>query len=262
MSDREIVYEVSDHIATVTLDAPERLNAVSTAMLGELEDAARRAGEDERVRAVVLTGAGRAFSAGGNVKTMDQVAGEGLAERERGILEMQRAQLALRRLSKPLIAAVNGPAYGGGFDLACVADFRIAADSARFCEVYVRIGMAPGGGGAWLLPRIVGLTAALELILGGEPIDAAEALRIGLVSRVVPDVELLPVTRAFARRFTRAAPLGVQVSKRAVYRGLELSFDAALEAIRPHVAALRQTEDHLEGLRALADKREPRFQGR
>ena len=168
----------------------------------------------------------------------------------------------LRRFPKVLIAAVNGAAYGAGLDLACSADFRLAADAARFCEVYVRLGLAPGGGGAWLLPRLVGVTNALDLVLSGEPIDATEALRIGLVSRVVPAADLTSATREFAQRFVLSAPRSIQVAKRALYRGLEMPLDAALEFIRPHIAALRQTEDHKEGLRALKERRLPRFEGR
>jgi hypothetical protein len=164
-------------------------------------------------------------------------------------------QLLLRRFPEVLIAAVNGAAYGAGLDLACAADFRLAADTARFCEVYVRLGLAPGGGGAWLLPRIVGLTNALDLILSGEPIDAHTALSIGLVSRVVPADELPAATREFARRFALSAPRGVQVAKRTVLRGLEMSFEAALDFIRPQIGVLRQTEDHKEGLRALQERR-------
>jgi enoyl-CoA hydratase/carnithine racemase len=126
----------------------------------------------------------------------------------------------------------------------------------------VRLGLAPGGGGAWLLPRIVGLTHALDLILSGEPIDAETALSIGLVSRVVPADQLPAATREFARRFALSAPRGVEVAKRTVLRGLEMSFEAALDFIRPQLGALRQTEDHKEGLRALQERRPPRFQGR
>ncbi len=161
-----------------------------------------------------------------------------------------------------LIAAVNGAAYGAGLDLACAADFRVAADTARFCEVYVRLGLAPGGGGAWLLPRIVGLTNALDLVLSGEPIDAETALAIGLVSRVVPAEELPAATREFAQRFALSAPRGVEVAKRAVLRGMEMSFEAALDFVRPQIGVLRQTEDHKEGLAALRERRLPRFTGR
>jgi 2-(1,2-epoxy-1,2-dihydrophenyl)acetyl-CoA isomerase len=259
---QEILYEVEHHIATITLNCPERLNAFSPVMLGELADAAQQAQDDPAVRAIILTGAGRAFCSGGNVKTMAQAAAKDAQPGRQRLATVHQAQLTLRRLAKPLIVAVNGPAYGGGLDLACAGDFRIASDQARFAEVYVRLGLAPGGGGTWFLPRIVGLTKALELILSGETIDAQEALRIGLVSQVVPHAELLPATRAFAERFTSAAPLGVQAAKRGVYRGLEMPLDAALEFMSMHLERLRQTEDHKEGLAALAEKRQPRFVGR
>jgi len=195
MSDyREIRYEVDEQIATITFNRPERRNPISVDMLGEVMDAVRVAQQDDAVRVLVMTGAGRAFCSGGDVKSMAQV--------------------------------------------------------------------ASAGGGAWLLPRIVGLTHALDLILSGEPIDAETALRIGLVSRVVPADQLPAATREFARRFALSAPRGVEVAKRTVLRGLEMSFEAALDFIRPQLGALRQTEDHKEGLRALQERRPPRFQGR
>ena len=261
---REITYEASDHIATLTWNRPEARNALTRTMLGETMEAVRAAQDDPAVRVLVITGAGRAFCSGGDTKAMAEAVASGAPEppeRERlGLI--QELQLLLRRFPKVVIAAVNGAAYGAGLDLACTADFRLAADTARFCEVYVRLGLAPGGGGAWLLPRIVGLTKALDLVLSGEPIDAAEGLRIGLVSRVVPAVELPAATREFAERFVLSAPRSVQVAKRTLYRGLEMSFEASLDFIRPHIAALRQTDDHKEGLRALQERRLPRFEGR
>jgi enoyl-CoA hydratase/carnithine racemase len=260
----EIRYESTDHVATLTWHRPEQRNALTPTMLGEAMRAVREAQADDAVRVLALTGAGRAFCAGGDTKAMAQViAGAGSVSPDREqVGQIQELQLLFRRFPKVLIAAVNGAAYGAGLDLACAADFRLAADSARFCEVYVRLGLAPGGGGAWLLPRIVGLTAALDLVLSGEPIDAETALRIGLVSRVVPADQLAAATRDFAQRFVLSAPRSVQVAKRTLYRGLEMSLEASLDFIRPQIAALRQTEDHREGLRALQERRLPRFQGR
>ena len=260
----EIRYEAADHVATLTWHRPEQRNALTPTMLGETMDAVREAHDDAAVRVLVITGAGRAFCAGGDTKAMARVVSTGSPDSLAGerLGQIQELQLMLRRFSKVVIAAVNGAAYGAGLDLACSADFRIAADSARFCEVYVRLGLAPGGGGAWLLPRIVGVTSALDLVLSGEPIDAAEALRIGLVSRVVPAADLTSATREFAQRFVLSAPRSVQIAKRTLYRGLEMSFEASLDFIRPHIAALRQTEDHKEGLRAPQERRLPRFEGR
>jgi enoyl-CoA hydratase/carnithine racemase len=259
---REIFYTVGDHIATITFNRPESQNALAPAMLEETMAAVREAQADDAVRVLVLTGAGRAFCSGGNVKSMAEVAGGPVPASREQVGQIQELQRLFRRFPKPFIAAVNGAAYGAGLDLACAADFRVAAETARFCEVYVRLGLAPGGGGAWLLPRIVGLTNALDLVLSGEPIDAAAALRIGLVSRVVPAAELTAATAEFARRFALSAPRGVEVAKRALYRGLEMSLDTALDFIRPQITALRQTADHQEGLRALRERRLPRFEGR
>ena len=198
---REIRYDVAEHVATVTFDRPEQRNALSPVMLDELAATVRAAQADDAVRVLVITGAGRAFCAGGDVKSMAEVAGGPVPPSQEQVGQIQEVQLLLRRFPKPVIAAVNGAAYGAGLDLACAADFRLAADTARFCEVYVRLGLAPGGGGAWLLPRIVGLTNVLDMILSGEPIDAETALRIGLVSRVVPADNLGVATRDFAQRF-------------------------------------------------------------
>jgi len=264
MAQGEILYDSADHVATLTWNRPEARNALTATMLGEAMEAVRAAEHDPSVRVLVVTGAGRAFCAGGDTKAMAATLGSGAPEapEREGLGQIQELQRLLRRFPKVLIAAVNGAAYGAGLDLACAADFRLAADSARFCEVYVRLGLAPGGGGAWLLPRIVGLQRAKYLTLSGEPIDAAEALRIGLVSRVVPAADLAAATREFAGRFALSAPRSVQVAKRTLMRGLEMSFEASLDFIRPHIAALRQTEDHAEGLRALRERRPPRFEGR
>ena len=259
---REILYTVADQIATITFNRPESQNALSPVLLEETLDAVRATQADDAARVLVLTGAGRAFCSGGDVKSMAQVAGGPVPANREQVGQIQELQRLFRRFTKPFIAAVNGAAYGAGLDLACAADFRLAAETARFCEVYVRLGLAPGGGGAWLLPRIVGLTPALDMVLSGEPIDAATAQRIGLVSRVVPAADLAAATAEFARRFALSAPRGVEVAKRALYRGLDMSLDTALDFIRPHITALRQTEDHQEGLRALRERRLPRFQGR
>jgi len=259
---REILYNTADHVGTLAFNRPERRNALSPLMLEETAAAVRAAQTDDGVRVLVMTGTGRAFCAGGDTKSMAEVAGGPVPADREQVGQIQELQLLLRRFPKPLIAAVNGAAYGAGLDLACAADFRLAADTATFCEVYVRLGLAPGGGGAWLLPRLVGLTNALELVLSGEPIRADTALRIGLVSRVVPAEALTATTLEFAQRFVLSAPRGVQVAKRALYRGLDMSMEAALDFIRPQISALRQTEDHKEGLRALRERRLPRFEGR
>src|SRR5436190_10262662 len=160
---REILYEVDEQIATITFNRPEHRNPISADLLTEVTSAVRAAQHDDAVRVLVLTGAGRAFCSGGDVKSMAQVAsagGRALSARQEQVGLIQETQLLLRRFPKVLIAAVNGAAYGAGLDLACSADFRLAADTAKFCEVYVRLGLAPAGGGAWLLPRIVGRTNA------------------------------------------------------------------------------------------------------
>ncbi|MBI3966819.1 MAG: enoyl-CoA hydratase/isomerase family protein [Chloroflexi bacterium] len=263
MSFTDILFEKSEGIATITLNRPESLNAFHPQMMADLEDAFDEIGQDSEVRAAILTGAGRAFCSGGNVKTMAQAAGGGAGSTGRQRLRhVHGAVLSIRRCNKPIIAAINGLAVGGGLDLALWCDFRIASDKARMREVYTKIGLAPGGGGVYLLPRIVGLQKALELILAADWIDAQEAERIGLVLKTVPHDELMSTARDLAGRIASSAPVSVPLAKRAVYRALNQEPDEHLEYMAMILEKLRQTEDHKEGLAAIAEKRQPRFQGK
>ena len=266
----EVRYELDQHVATITLNRTEELNAFSPEMLDAWAGHIRAAAEDDAVRVLVITGAGRAFCAGGNMKARaqhDSGAEEtqsARAIRRRNELRygVQSIPRALEYLDKPYIAAVNGAAAGGGMDVACQADIRIASDRARFAMSYVRRGLIPGDGGAWLLPRIVGESRALELIWSGEAIDAEEALRIGLVSRVVPHERLLEETYAYARTLAGGAPIAMQLAKQLVRCGRTQPFPEALEAAQAAMSIAHTSDDAREGPRAFAEKRQPLFKGR
>jgi enoyl-CoA hydratase/carnithine racemase len=261
-----VLYEQDGPIAIITLNQPELRNAISdAAVIDALVAAIERLDADLDIRAAILTGAGSAFSSGGNVKRMSE--GGGLADRlpaqtrrhyKSGI---QRIPLAFDKLEVPIIAAVNGPAIGAGCDLACMCDIRIAAQSARFAESFVKLGIIPGDGGAWLLPRVVGFSKASEMAFTGDAIDAAEARACGLVSRVVPDAELLGAAKALAGRIAQNPPHALRMTKRLLREGRQMSLASLLEFSAAMQALAHATEDHKEAIGAFLGKRAPNFTG-
>ena len=270
MEYEDVQYEVRERIATITLNRPERLNSFSPPLLRNWADAIKRASEDDDVRVVVVTGAGRAFCAGADVKARaaenDIIAADAdqtpALRRNSLRFRVHRVPQALQYLDKPYIAAVNGAAVGAGMDMASMADLRIASDQARFGMAYVRVGLVPGDGGAWLLPRLVGLQKALELIWSGELFDAQEALEMGYVSRVVPHDSLMDEVYAYAEKLASGPPITMQLAKRLVYRGLDTPFMEALDAAQAAMTIVQTSEDSKEGPKAFAEKRQPVFQGR
>ncbi len=260
-------YQRDEHVVIVRLDRPETRNAITEPdMVEGLVDALDRAGADPEARVVVLTGEGPAFCSGGNIKKLrEEITDSTLPPAEieafyrNGI---QRIPLAFERLDLPVIAAVNGPAIGAGCDLACMCDIRIAAESARFAESFVRLGLVPGDGGAWFLPRVVGMSKACELTFTGDTVDAAEALAIGLVSRVVPDGRLMAEALDLARRIAANPPRAVRLAKRLLREGQRLPLASLLEISAAYQAIVQRTEDHREAMAALFEKRPPRFTGR
>jgi enoyl-CoA hydratase/carnithine racemase len=257
----------ADGIATITLNRPELRNPISDldlieSLLGTLS--AMEA--DPAVRVAILTGAGSAFSAGGNLKAMKPDSGglnASLPARTRGNYKrgIQRLPLAFAALEVPVIAAVNGPAIGAGLDLACMCDLRVAGESAKFAESFVKLGIIPGDGGAWLLQRIVGFSKAAELTLTGETIDAAEALRIGLISQVVPDAELLSAAKALAARIACNPSYAVRMAKRLLWDAQRLDLAAVLEMSAAMQAIAHATKDNSEAVNAFLEKRKPVFTG-
>lgn len=268
MDFKDIIFDTGDGVATITLNRPERMNAFSERMLADWTAALEECQRDEGVKAVVLTGAGRGFCAGGDMK--DAAQGYGLGAASAAVVErrnalrntVHRVARAAAQLDKPYIAAVNGAAVGAGMDMASMCDLRFAAESARFAMSYVRVGLIPGDAGCYFLPRIVGMAKALELIWTGDFIDAGEALRIGYVSRVYPDDQLLAETRAFARRLAEGPAVAVQLAKRLAYRSQEVELDHALDLAQYGMLIAQSTEDAVEGPRAFVEKRQPRFTGR
>ncbi len=263
----QIIYEKSDGIATITLNRPERMNAFTPIMLDEWLAALTDAHTDDEVRAVILTGTGRGFCTGADVS------GEGLSGlvdrgrthvQNRNFLRdsVQRIPRLVSIMEKPYIAAVNGAAVGAGMDMASMGDIRFAADTARFGMTYVRMGLVPGDGGCYFLPRIVGMSRALDLIWTGRLIDAQEARAMGYVSAVVPADELIAYTREYAMRLVKGPAVAIQQAKRLAYRSQELSLDAALDLAQQAMFIAQSTEDSREGPRAFVEKREPEFKGR
>ena len=270
MDFEQIIYEKGEGLATITLNRPERMNAFTAQMIREWVEALADARTDPEVRAVVVTGAGRGFCAGADLRgdsALAQAAAEtrppSPAERRNWLRDgVHAVPRAVALLDKPYVAAVNGPAVGAGMDMASMCDIRIASETARFSMAYVRMGIVPGDGGCYYLPRIVGVAKALELIWTGDFMDAQEALRLGYVSRVVPADELMPAVRDFARRLAEGPAVAIQLAKRLVYRGLEASLPEALEEATQAMAIAQSTEDAREGPRAFVERRPPKFKGR
>jgi enoyl-CoA hydratase/carnithine racemase len=257
-------YEVKDAIATLTLNRPERLNALGGTLREDLHDAVVRASADPEVRVIVLTGAGRGFCAGGDVKAMNEARAGGA---ERPLLDRiaplrDRTLLAMRDAPQPIIAAVNGPAAGAGMNLALGCDLRLASTTATFVEAFVRRGLHVDWGGTYFLPRLVGMARAAELIFTGEPISAETALALGLVNAVHPPEALLPATYALARKIADGPPIAIRLAKRALHHNQDVDLRAALEFETFAQNVCFETEDAREGIRAFVDKRAPRFTGR
>lgn len=262
MSD-ELLFEVRGAIATITLNRPDKLNAFTIAMIDRFIEVLDACSADDTVRVIVVTGTGRAFSSGGDNARFAEAEAPSAASIKAGVEgNVQRLPRKLAEIDKPVIAAINGIAVGAGLDIALMCDVRFAAESARLGEVYARIGLIPGAGGAYYLPRLVGTARALEMLWGCENIDASTAERIGLVNHVVPDAELMARTYEFAERVANTSPLAVRLIKRLTYRSMESDLQTALELVASNMPIVRGSADHLEAVSALRDKRVPSFEGR
>lgn len=272
MSDNPLLFEKDGPVVTLTINRPDSRNPLGEEGDGErFEEAAWKINTDKSVRCVILTGAGKAFSAGGNIKSMKERGSSGTGDFSGTLTDIadlryrkgiHRIVRAIWGLEVPAIAAVNGPAVGLGNDVACLCDTRIAADTARFGATFLRIGLVPGDGGAWLLPKIVGMARAAELLYGAELIDAATANDWGLVTHVVPADSLMDEARAMAQKFAGRPPDVLRMTKRLMRQGLTESFDSVMELSANMQAIAHSTEDHHEALSAFMEKREPDFKGR
>ena len=272
MGYEEIIYTVENNIAIITLNRPEAMNALTFKTYAELTQAIVEADRDSNIRVIVITGAGKGFCSGDDVKAIFG-SGEGAGEeaelkgREAMLRYLQGELLAggsrvpLLTINKPSIAAVNGAAVGWGCDLALLCDMRVASDRARFGEVFLRIGLVPNQA-MLLLPRLVGLAKAYELILTTDIIDAKEAERIGLVNMVVPHEELMSVTMELAAKIASKPPIAVKLAKECIRMGLNMPLEEFLRWRTLAATFCLETEDHQEGSRAFVEKREPVFKGK
>lgn len=262
-----VVYVKEGHIVTLTLNRPEIRNAISDDdMIGDIVTAIGRINDDNDVRVAILTGAGTAFSSGGNVKKMREgggmFSGSPYSLRNGYLRGIQRIPVAMYELDVPIIAAVNGPAIGAGCDLTCMCDIRIAGRSARFAESFVKLGIIPGDGGAWFLPRAVGASKAREMAFTGDVIDAEEALACGLVSKVVDDDKLIDAAMALARKIAANPPHALRMAKRLLREGERTTLHTLLDMSASMQALAHKTEDHQEAIDAFLDKRTPTFKGK
>ncbi|MCK0517372.1 enoyl-CoA hydratase/isomerase family protein [Williamsia sp. DF01-3] len=261
----ELNWSVEDGVGTITLNRPEQRNAFTFPMIREWERLLLEARRDGDVRVVVLTGAGdRAFCSGIDLGSISN-ANPDLTPLERKLQlhdEVHRVALAMSDLDKPVIAAINGVAVGAGLDMALMCDLRIMSAQARLSEGYVRVGLTPGDGGAYYLPRIVGTSKALELLLTGEFIDASEALRIGLVNRIAAPIDFRAETARLAKSIAQHPPVTVRMIKRATYQSSETDLRTALDLISSHFAVVAATQDSAEALAAMTEKRAPHYTGR
>jgi len=257
-----ILYAVEEGIATITLNRPQVMNACDRTLLQELYAGLKKAENDKDVRVVVVTGAGRAFCAGADL---------GQAKEDPGILDntthvvrdlWNPVVMQMQTMRKPVIAAVNGVAAGAGAAFAFAADLRVASDAAKFSIGFCKIGLVPDSGASYFLPRLVGTGKAIELALTGDVVDAEEALRLGLVNRVVPAAGLEAATREFAKRLAAGATFAFGLTKRAIYQGADSDLNTALETEAQYQGMAARSHDFREGVQAFLEKRAPEFKGK
>jgi enoyl-CoA hydratase/carnithine racemase len=262
----EVLYEVADGIATITLNRPERMNAISGPMLAKLSQDLLKANADPKVRVVILTGAGRAFCVGLDLVDATQGSGIGSASQAQSVsvnLDLRNTPpTILFNLDKPTICALNGAAAGYGLDTALGCDIRIMGESSKLAAAFVKRGVVPESGGTWLLPRLVGWSKAAELIFTGRTLSAADSLALGLASEVVPDAELMTRARAVAAEIAANAPLAVQSAKRLMRMGMEETFNDHVHHVYLQFLQLVRTQDFREGMTSFLEKRPADFHGR
>jgi enoyl-CoA hydratase/carnithine racemase len=259
MADIEIT--VTDGIATILLNRPEQRNAFTVEMIDEWARFLVSARTDDSVAVVVVTGATGAFCSGGDFAVITD-ANTALAQKRLLQEHIQRVPLALDDLDKPVLAAVNGAAVGAGMDMALMCDIRYASRSARFSEGYIKVGLVPGDGGCFYLPRLVGIGRALELLFTGDFVDAEEAERIGIVNKVFEDDELVPATMALARRLADSSPIALRAIKRTTYQSARVDLRTALDLASSHFGVISVTEDAGEAMSSFRERRPATYQDR
>jgi enoyl-CoA hydratase/carnithine racemase len=259
----------AEHIATLTLNRPERRNALNEVMQDEIGDATEDVEADDSIRVLIVTGGGRAFCAGGDLEQLKggSEPGEWVSDNvdniRRSFQRTQRFMLGLQRMEKPVIAMINGAAVGAGFDLACGCDIRIGSPRARFMVAYVRIGLFPGFGGTWLYPRMLGsIGKAAEMLFTGDFLEAEEAYRLGFLNKLVSEEELENTTREMARKIASGPPIAIRLSKLMLYKGLEFDLETAMKMAAAAETITLTSRDHEEGAAAFRESRSPIYEGR
>ncbi|CAB4907237.1 MAG: enoyl-CoA hydratase [Actinobacteria bacterium] len=258
----EILYSVNNRVATLTLNRPERRNAFTFPMIHRWADLLIEANSDDNVRVIVVTGAGGAFCAGVDLDVLAAIDPSALSRRDFLTDEIHRVARAVEASDKPIIAAVPGVAIGAGMDMTLMCDIRIVAESARFAESYINLGLVPGDGGAYYLPRLVGVAKALELLLTGDTVTGVEAVALGIANTVVPDEELMQYTQALAERIAAKAPIAVKLIRRSVYQSQDVDLRTSLDLIASHMGVIMTTQDHKEAMAAFREKRAGVFVGK
>jgi 2-(1,2-epoxy-1,2-dihydrophenyl)acetyl-CoA isomerase len=256
---KAVLLDISDGgVAVVTLNRPDAMNAINNDLKIELLDAMRQVAHDSAVKAVVLTGAGRAFCAGGDVKEMGGSRAP-VEMRDRMRRYLHEALLLIYKMEKPVIAAVNGFAVGAGCNLALACDIILASEQAKFSEIFVKVGLVPDAGGFFLLPRLIGMPKAKELVFRGNTIDAREAERIGMINAVHPAEDLMGQALAMANELADGPARAIGIAKTMLHQSAEMNFPAALDYEAAVQAIVASTDDHREGVKAFAEKRKPKF---
>jgi len=262
MSFETILYQIENSVLTITLNRPDKLNAMTPALLRELKEAFEHANNDSSVRVVVLTGAGRGFCAGADLAAASELMMQGGFSYEENLNSTYNPLiLTMQSLQKPIIAAVNGVAAGAGMSLALACDIRIAAESASFLQAFVKIGLVPDSGSTWMLPRLIGMTKALELMLTGQRVSAAEALDLGIVNRVVADADLGSTVQQMAQMFAAAPTKAIGLIKQAVNFATTSTLEEAMKNEAALQDAAGKSADHMEGVASFLEKRPAVFKG-
>lgn len=270
---KDLLFEVSEGVATITLNRPEARNAFSLEMIHLWIAALEEVRDNDDIRVLILTGNGKSFCAGGDVKSM--LSGKGfidLSDKKdkdfisTGILRknslwkyVQRIPLLMEEIDKPTIAAINGHAIGAGLDMTLQCDLRFSSKEARFAEAYVKVGIVPGDGGGYYLPRIIGIDKALELLWTGRMIDSEEALDLGLITRIFPHDELMEEVMKFAKKIANGPQEAIRFTKRTVYQGLRTDLRTSLDTVSSFMGLLTEHSDYHEGVKAIIEKRKPKF---
>ena len=261
MSEPHVLYQVEGYIGIITINRPEAKNAFSPEMITLWRQFLEEARVDPNVRVIIVTGKGDTFCSGGDIRDLAQGKLR-LWEMKKFLWEgVHRIIFTLEDLDKPIIAAINGAAMGAGLDMAIMCDLRVCSDRAKLAESYIMMGLVPGDGGAYFLPRLVGLAKALELLFTGDVLSPEEALGIGLLNRIVPHDRLMEETMTLAEKISNKPPLAIRLMKRAVYQAQTSTLRSHLDYISSQLALLSETQDHQEAAKSFLEKRKPRFVG-